>query len=1453
MAGKGLEIAAAYVSLTVSAQGIGTQVARQFGAVDKIAADAGKRAGVALAKGIGEAKPDLSRLEAAVKRAGDGAVQASKAVEAARHKESQATRLVEQRTKELAATVEKYGADSAQAMGKARQLADAQYKAKVEAQRLEVAMEGAKQAQGKSADAAKALKKATDDSTAAEKKATEPAKRYAGAIGKIKSAIDGIDTVKLKEAAQGVDWDGAKRGATVVSGGIGMAFAGATKVAADFEQRLSAVKAVSGATAPEMQQIHDKALQLGKDTAYSASESATAIEELVKAGVSVPNVMKGAADATVALAAATGLEMPEAATLASNAMNAFGIEASKMTSVADLVAGAANASAIDAKEFGYSLQMAGAVANQAGMPLEDLTTAIAEMGQAGIKGSDAGTSLKTMMMNLTPSTKKAANAMSQYGLLTIDAAKAAKAASDDFGGLEIDTSSYTDAAADLELYFKKVKKMTASDAKDAAAEWLQSSGAVSSAFYDAEGKMRPLVEIQKNLATAMKGVSKEEQLQAGKIMFGTDAVRAFAVMSKEGAKGATDMAAAIGKVTAADTAAARLGNLKGQIEQMKGSIETLAITLGEKLIPFANKAVSGVTNFVNAWLGLPSWVQDAIVGIAAGIGAAAGALALAIKVSQAYDAIQDAAKAFRTMRTAILGAEGAQKALNLAQKASMIGLVIVAVAALAAGLIYAYKHSETFKRVVDNAFAKVKDAGRAMVAWFRGTGWPAMESAFQWIGDKASWLWSAAIKPALGFVVDGGKKAFGWFRDAGWPMMQRTFQWIGDKAKWLWLNAIKPNFDRVAGIGKSVFSWFKTTGWPWMKSALQWIGDMAKWLWSKAIKPNLDSIVGAGKNVFGWFRDTGWPVMRDALQWIGDKGSWLWDKAIKPAFDSIKSGAEKLGPAFELAKTAIETAWNGVKAAVKTPIAFVINTVINDGLISGFNTIAKSVGAPEFPRLPKFAGGGVIPGTWSATNRDHVLGVSATGAPTAWVEPDEFVVKRDSTQRSMGLLSAINAGAIDDRIMGALPRFAGGGVVGGRGGWTKRFADLMMAASQIIGQPINVVKRGFLPDSSLSGTSHRGDAVDAAGPGNLWTLRDAMRRVGIATWVRGPKQGFGWHVHGVPMGPAYGQGAGSAIYQAQAYAAGGDGLHGMTGKDVYAGTGSQSGPAGATGGGWPDFDIPDFWSGPLAKLKGIAGNPLGQMVSKVPGMLVDGLKSKAMEVAGRVAGAVAHGADSVANVATGGGWGMAKGLWAKVTGSDRVDRWAPTVRQALEMNGLPVTDAYVGAWLRQIKSESGGDPRAVQGNIGDVNNRSGDLAKGLVQVIGSTFRAYAFPGYEDRFNGLHSLLAGINYAKSRYGAQGMLRVIGHGHGYARGTNFASPGLAWVGEEGPELLQFGGGERVYDAKASKRMSSSAGNIGFGGPIRLVGQLTLTEDGIALIEGVAQEVVDANLVGAARRSY
>lgn len=132
-----------------------------------------------------------------------------------------------------------------------------------------------------------------------------------------------------------------------------------------------------------------------------------------------------------------------------------------------------------------------------------------------------------------------------------------------------------------------------------------------------------------------------------------------------------------------------------------------------------------------------------------------------------------------------------------------------------------------------------------------------------------------------------------------------------------------------------------------------------------------------------------------------------------------------------------------------------------------------------------------------------------------------------------------------------------------------------------------------------------------------------------------------------------------------------------------------------------------------------------------------------------------------------------------------VQRWSGQVKQALAANGLSTSQAMINRVLRQISTESGGNEKAVQGNIGDINNITGDLAKGLMQTISATFNANAFAGHKNIFNGYDNLLAALHYAKNRYGSN--LSALGNGHGYANGGKIVAPEILLAGEDGDEYI------------------------------------------------------------------
>lgn len=142
-------------------------------------------------------------------------------------------------------------------------------------------------------------------------------------------------------------------------------------------------------------------------------------------------------------------------------------------------------------------------------------------------------------------------------------------------------------------------------------------------------------------------------------------------------------------------------------------------------------------------------------------------------------------------------------------------------------------------------------------------------------------------------------------------------------------------------------------------------------------------------------------------------------------------------------------------------------------------------------------------------------------------------------------------------------------------------------------------------------------------------------------------------------------------------------------------------------------------------------------------------------------------------------------------GGGKSGKWNGDIKKALKIAGLPTSGGYVKAWQKQIQTESGGNPKAMGGTDGLADGR----AKGLVQVKPGTFNAYKAKGHGNIWNGLDNLIAGMRYAKARYGKGGMLSVVGKGHGYATGTNNARRGYNQVFEKGGEIMQMRGGETV----------------------------------------------------------
>lgn len=418
-------------------------------------------------------------------------------------------------------------------------------------------------------------------------------------------------------------WEAGKTVTTRFSAPLAVGLGVAIKKAADFEAQMDSVQAVSGATGSEMTKLQDLAIKLGADTKYSAQEAAMGIEELLKAGLSTSDVLNGGLAGALDLATAGEIDLASAAEIASTALNAFRDDNLSVADAANILAGGANASATDVEGLRLGLQQASAVASGAGLSFEDTATALSVFAQNGLKGSDSGTSLKTMLMRLHPQTDAAAAEFERLGLLTTNTENAMKTLKDNgIKPLSGEQDILMEQMHDLAKSMAGPKASTAKVNKEFN-KLLMNSGSLQSAFYDANGDLRSMSEIADILQKSLKGMSSEQRSAALNTMFGSDAIRAGNILYKEGAKGIKDMNKEMSKVTAAEVAKKKMDNLKGAVEELKGSAETLAISAGQTLIPMFTDVVKHAQKMLDKFNNLNPGTQKFITNMAL-VGALAG-------------------------------------------------------------------------------------------------------------------------------------------------------------------------------------------------------------------------------------------------------------------------------------------------------------------------------------------------------------------------------------------------------------------------------------------------------------------------------------------------------------------------------------------------------------------------------------------------------------------------------------------------------------------------------------------------------------------------------------------------------------------------------------------------------------------------------------------------------------
>lgn len=487
--------------------------------------------------------------------------------------------------------------------------------------------------------------------------------------------------------------------AGVAGGAVVGGFALAIRSAADFQTSLSVFKATATATGAEMKSVSELAIKLGNDAslpATSAKDAALAMVELAKGGLSVSDAMN-AARATLQLSAAAQIDNATAAQIVSDSLNAFALNGTKAAMVADLLAQSANLSTASMPEMADALKMTSAVAHQMHVPIREVVTELTQMANAGIKGSDAGTSIKTMLLRLAAPTGAAAKMMSLLHISTFNAHGG-------FVGMHSIISQFSPVLA----------RMT--DAQKAS-----------------------------TLST----------------IFGTDAIRAASVILGTTAKKHDALSKQLGvQGSAAKLAAAQTAGFNGAMNAFKSTVETLAISIGTKLLPVATR----IANWLSAELPVAvafaqakfEQIQPALMLVGDGLRriaewAARNKHVLLPLVAVIGTLIVGMKVFFAVLRIAT----AAQAAFNLVMALNPIGLVVIAIAALVAGVAVAYARFPAFRRVVDGLWGALKTGA----SWM----WTSVKPILDALASAASKIASTfgTVIGTVGSVTGGVGKALG--------------------------------------------------------------------------------------------------------------------------------------------------------------------------------------------------------------------------------------------------------------------------------------------------------------------------------------------------------------------------------------------------------------------------------------------------------------------------------------------------------------------------------------------------------------------------------------------------------------------------------------------------------------------------------------------------------------------
>lgn len=661
--------------------------------------------------------------------------------------------------------------------------------------------------------------------------------------------------------------------------GVVAGIGGAVNTAADFQSRMSGVGAVAGASATELAGLSETALQLGMDTTLagvSASDAATAMEQLASGGVSVADIMGGAAYGALQLASAGGIDVGAAAGIAALALKDFGLKGSDMAHVADLFAAAANSSAVTVTDLGESLTYVGPVAATMGISLEELTGTLAELGDKGIKGSAAGTALRGMITNLAAP-----------------------------------TAVQTQVMKDLNLQ-----------------------------FFDSEGKMKNVAGISQELHDKLGGLTDQQRTAALATLFGNEGLTAAQILYDGGAAAVqsyTDKVNVAG--AAAANGAARNDNLKGALAGLGGVWETLTIKVGTAFIPAITGATQGLTTFLTSVMpvvtaAIPGLVAgiERVIGVAVRFGTdVVGAVRAVVGAFQALFSGQINFGQFvggmEAMVGTILGKLGelaGRAAPYIGQFFSAIGSAINTYGpqVVAQFQIYATRFVDWIQNTAIPFLApRLAAFLSAIGTWISGTALPAVTAALVavgqafgtwvattavpflqanipvWLAALGNWITGTAIPAVVGFIGPLAEKFGTWVSETAIPFLQANIPvWLAALGDWITGTAIPGAVAFLVPLAQRFGEWVKDAIPPLLGALGGWYLALEGWIWGTALPGAVTALLALSKAFGDWVTQTAVPyLMANLPGWLAALGGWITGTAVPGAVTALMTLALAFG------------------------------------------------------------------------------------------------------------------------------------------------------------------------------------------------------------------------------------------------------------------------------------------------------------------------------------------------------------------------------------------------------------------------------------------------------------------------------------------------------------------------------------------------------------------------------